>query len=221
MIAAHIHDALAQVRRLQDLILRKRLFEGYSGKARILSGSAALAASALMASGFYPATPAAHLAGWAAVLAVALALNYGALARWYFGDPRVRAEPALLKPALDALPALAVGGALTVALVAAGQHRLLFGAWMSLFGLAHLAYKQSLPGENYAVGLFYVAAGTVCLLWPRLTFLNPWPMGLVFFAGELAGGLVLIKHRHRAAFEEAPDEPPPPADPGGDPGAEP
>jgi len=39
--------------------------------------------------------------------------------------------------------------------------------------------------------LFYQAAGIACLLAPGITFLNPWPMGLVFFAGETAGGWIL------------------------------
>jgi hypothetical protein len=206
VIAGHIHDALAQVRRLQELLLNRGLFEGYSGKARMLSGGAALAAAAVMSLPAYPESPRAHLAGWLAVLAVAGALNYGALAWWWWSSPRVRARPALLKPALDALPALIAGGALSLALVRAGAFDTLAGTWMSLFGLAHLAYKQTLPGENYLVGLGYVAAGIGCLLWPGLVFTNPWPMGLVFFAGETAGGMVLILRRHRAEFEHGGDE---------------
>ena len=42
-----------------------------------------------------------------------------------------------------------------------------------------------------AVGLFYQVAGIVCLLAPGISFLNPWPMGLVFFAGESVGGWIL------------------------------
>lgn len=192
MLIAHIHDALAQVRRLQEAVLGKRFFEGYSGKARILSGFAALAGALLLALGPVPATPRAHLAVWAAVAFAALLFNYGALLHWILTEPRVRQHPVILKPALDALPALFVGGLLTVALVRAGQHDLLFGTWMALFGVAHMAYRQSLPGENYFVGLFYVLCGAACLLAPGLHFTSPWPMGIVFFAGELAGGAVLI-----------------------------
>jgi hypothetical protein len=187
-----LHDALAQVRRLQDIVLSRRFFQGYSGKARLLSGAAALLGAAVLSRDFVPATPQVHLLGWLAVLGVALALNYGALLHWILTEPRVRQKPVILKPALDALPALLAGGALTLALVHRGQHDLLFGVWMALFGVAHLAYRQSLPGENYLVGLFYLAGGCACLLAPRLPFTNPWPMGLMFFTGELVGGTVLM-----------------------------
>lgn len=188
----HIHDALAQVRRLQEIVLSRRFFQGYSGKARLLSGAAALLGAWILSRPGIPATPHAHLLGWLAVLGVALLLNYGALLHWIVTEPRVRQKPVILKPALDALPALCAGGALTVALVRCGQHDLLFGVWMALFGVAHLAYRQSLPGENYLVGLYYLAAGAACLLAPGLRFANPWPMGLIFFTGELVGGTVLM-----------------------------
>ena len=192
MLIAHIHDALAQVRRLQEAVLGKRFFEGYSGKARILSGCSALAGALVLEFGAVPATPRAHLAVWAVVAFLALAFNYGALLHWVLTEPRVRQHPVILKPALDALPALFVGGIMTLALVRSGHFDPLFGTWMALFGVAHMAYRQSLPGENYFVGLFYVLCGAACLLAPGIHFTSPWPMGLVFFAGELAGGSVLL-----------------------------
>ncbi|MFH0909786.1 MAG: hypothetical protein V1929_13585 [bacterium] len=194
MIANHVHDALAQVRRLQEVILEKRRFGGYSGRARIASGSVALVGAWLLAAVF-PAKPEAHLVGWGVVLAVALVMNYGALAVWFFSDPGARRNRLMLKPAIDAVPALAVGAILTVALVAAKQYDLLPGTWMCLYGLAQVAYRQSLPQGIYIVGLAYMACGAGILLSTGLTFLNPWPMGAVFFAGELAGGLLLISNR--------------------------
>jgi hypothetical protein len=117
-------------------------------------------------------------------------LNYGALTYWFFFDPDVRRDARRLGPALDVLPILFVGGTLTWALIAHGRHDSLFGAWMSLFGLANLASRQVLPRMTAWVGLFYLLAGTCCLLSPSVRFLNPWPMGLVFFAGEWLGGIV-------------------------------
>lgn len=195
MIAHHVHDALAQVHRLHDLVLEKRMFRGYSGRARILSGGTALAAAAALSSPWVPRTEPAHLAGWALALMVALLLNYGALAWWFLFDPTVRRNPRLVKPAIDALPALLIGALLSVALIMAGQFRLLFGVWMALYGLAQVAYRQSLPPGIYRVGIGYMLCGAVCLLAPCLTFTNPWPMGLTFFFGESAGGYVLLTER--------------------------
>ena len=50
---------------------------------------------------------------------------------------------------------------------------------------------------NYFVGLFYMLAGAACLLWFRPLFVNPWPMGLVFLAGETTGGFIFMKDNNR------------------------
>jgi hypothetical protein len=194
MIANHIHDALAQVRKLQEFILERRLFKGYSGRARVGSGCVAMAGAIVLGSGRVPAEPFAHLLGWGAVVAVGIGINYACLLYWFLFNPEVRGNPVMLKPALDAVPALAVGGVLTVAFSIAGAWDLLPGMWMCLYGLAQVAYRQSLPSGIYVVGIGYITCGTACLAL-QLPFLNPWPMGIVFLAGELAGGVVLMTYR--------------------------
>ena len=196
MPSPHIHDALSQVRRLREAVLDKRQFRGYSGPARMLSGVAALA-GALVLDRLQPVTVTGHLLGWGAVLAIALLLNYGALLYWFLRDPQVGRNPAQLQPAFDAIPPLAVAAALSVACLLRGHHDLLFPVWMSMYGLVHIPYRNTLPRANYGVGLFYVAAGITCLFWPGLAFTNPWPMGLVFFTGEMAGGMILHLDRIR------------------------
>lgn len=202
MIVNHIHDALAQVRRMQELVLEKRRFQGYSGKARILSGTAALMGTIVMASHLVPANPLAHLLGWGLVLAVGIVLNYVALGYWFLFDSQVRRNPTMLKPAVDALPALGAGAAFSIALILAGQFDLLFGTWMSLYGLAQVAYRRSLPQGIYVVGICYLVCGAWCLVLPGVVFTNPWPMGLVFFAGEWAGGIILYCSNHRKPESE-------------------
>lgn len=218
MVAPHIHDALRQVEQLRNAVLEKRQFRGYSGLARMLSGITALAMAAILAAG--PASAERHLAGWGIVLLAGLSLNYGAMLHWFLRDPQVGRNPAYLQPALDALPPLAVGAVLSGACLwqwdievsrgcaisyreLSGAHPgqwnldLLFTVWMCLYGLTHIPYRHSLPPANYAVGLFYIAAGTACLACPGVHFLNPWPMGLVFFAGEMAGGIILHRDQGR------------------------
>jgi hypothetical protein len=195
MIANHIHDALAQVKKLQEFILEKRLFKGYSGWARIGSGSVALIGAAIMASDLVPKDPFIHIDCWAAVVFVGLVLNYGCLIYWFLFNQEVRRNPIMVKPALDALPALMVGAVLTLSFTLTGQFNMLFGMWMCLYGLAQVAYRQSLPYGIYVVGIGYVFCGIFCLLLDSITFLNPWPMGIVFFIGELAGGIVLLGYK--------------------------
>jgi hypothetical protein len=197
MIANHIHDALAQVRTLQAFIIERNQFKGYSGTARVVSGAAALAGAAVLAYGPGPATPWAHVAGWGVVLAFSVLVNYAAMIYWFLFDPDVRRNPLMLTPALDALPSLAVGAALSLGLVLRGQFDLLFGTWMCLYGVAQVAYRYSLPKGICGVGLFYIGCGALCMLAPSVHFLNPWPMGLVFLVGELAGGAILIQDHRR------------------------
>jgi hypothetical protein len=194
MIAHHVHDAIAQVRRLQELLLDRSLFEGYSGKARLLSGFLALANALLLSSPRVPATPRAHLVAWAVTLGLALIFNYTALAWWFLTDPEVRRNPRRLRPALDAFPAFLMGAALSWAIIRAGSHGLLFGVWMSTYGLAQMAYRRSLPAGIYWVGLAYLGCGVACLMTPSMSFFNPWPMGLMFLVGEMVGGTILIQH---------------------------
>ncbi len=210
MIAAHVHDALGQVRRLRRLIIEKRSFRGYSGVARVASGTLALAAAAAMVRAGDGWGPPFQLAVWAAVAAAALLLNYGALAIWFLFDPEVGRQPRRLLPAADALPALGIGAVLTVALARQGQYGLLPGTWMVCYGAAHVAHRQSLPLGNYLVGLFYLAAGAVCLLAPGGRLAGPSPMGLVFFVGEWSGGLVLIRMGRRLTAEAGDAAPNPP-----------
>ena len=193
MIANHIHDALGQVRKMQELILAKRNFRGYSGTARVLGGITALAGASFIC--FLPVAhnPNSHLLVWGIVLCFSLILNYGALFWWFLFDREVKRDMRKLLPAIDALPALGVGAILTVALVLHHQYGLLFGVWMTLYGLVHFSYRTSLPGANCVVGLFYILCGAACLFLFN-DFFNPWPMGITFFIGELLGGLILRRN---------------------------
>jgi len=191
MIANHIHHALAQVHELQQKVLEKQRFKGYSGRARALSGTLALGAAAFMASSRFPRTLVAHAIGWGMVFALAILLNFGALIYWFLFDPQVKRDIRRLRPTLDVFPPLVVGGVLTLALMRHGQHQYLAGIWMCLFGLANLASRHVLPKRISQVGWFYILCGAIYLLTPNASFLNPWPMGIVFFVGEWVGGIIL------------------------------
>lgn len=198
MIASHIHDALDQVRTLQAFIVERNRFKGYSGKARMLSGLVALVGAAILSSSRVPASTAAHLTGWIIILAIGLVINYAALLYWFLFNAEARRDPVMLKPALDAIPPLAVGGILALALALRNQHDLIFGACLSLYGLAQVAYRRSLPHGIYALGFYYLACGAFFLLGPNFSFTNPWPMAIAFCAGEAASGLILIADHQRS-----------------------
>ncbi len=197
MVTEQVREALAQVKQLREAVLERQRFGGYSGPARAISGTIALLAAAVMSRPFYPATTKAHILGWGAVFIVASLLNAGALLYWFLHDPHVKRNVWRLKPILDSLPSLVVGGALTACMILYGFSQYLFGVWMCMFGLTNLATRHVLPRLIGVVGVFYVLCGIAWLLTPHASFVKPWPMGLVFFAGEWAGGLLLYFDERR------------------------
>jgi hypothetical protein len=186
-----VQEALKQVRELQQKILEKQRFKGYSGRARAISGTLALVAAAVLASGYGPQTNLGHLIGWSIVFALSVLLNFGAILYWFLADPRAKRDLRRLKPLGDTLPPLCVGGILTFALITNGLYSWLFPLWMCLFGLANLASRHVLPRAISLIGWFYILAGSLLLLLGSTSFRNPWPMGIIFFAGEWMGGIVL------------------------------
>jgi len=190
MIAEHIHQALTQVHELQQKILEKQRFKGYSGRARALSGTLAFLAAIFLTFSTYPGTIPAHFALWSLVFVVSLTLNFGAMLYWFLFDPEAKRDLRRLKPLIDVFPPLLVGGLFTLVMVQHKHYSYLFGIWMSFFGLANLASRQVLPKHIWFLGIYYIVWGAVCLLLP-VSFLNPWPMGLIFLFGEWAGGLIL------------------------------
>lgn len=199
MATGEVRDAIREVREIHRRVIESRGFRGYSGRARAISGTLALAAAAAMAWGAVPRTPAAHLIGWGAVCAAALLLNYGALALWLRSDPQVRRDVRHLLPTVYPLPAIAAGGVLSAVFIANGHYQYLFGTWMLFFGLANLSSRQFLPRIIWPLGLYYLACGAAALLLPARASLDPWLMGIVFFAGEWAGGLAFFFHRSPGA----------------------
>jgi hypothetical protein len=203
--ARQIEEALESVRLVQSAVLDRQMFRGYSARARALSGVFALSAAAVMAGAGFPHTREAMLSGWAAVFVVAVLVNAVAVTDWFLHDAAVARDVRRLRPILDVVPPLTMGGVFTAALLLRGQHDALCGMWMCFFGLANLASRHVLPRAMGIVGLFYLAAGCALLLVPDTAFLNPWPMGIVFFAGELAGGAVL-QADHTRSLGEAGDD---------------
>lgn len=197
-----IHEALGAVRHLREALIEKQRFTGYSGPVRMTTGVFSLVGAFIMGSRDFPVNLRAHLIGWGVVFLLSSLANLGAIAHWFLNEPRVRKHPRRLKPVLDFFPPLLVGAVLTALFVSQRQFDALFGTWMCMFGLTNLASRYVLPPGMILVGLFYITAGVFCLFSPSVVFTVPWPMGLVFFTGEMAGGAILYLDRRRyASFE--------------------
>ena len=60
-------------------------------------------------------------------------------------DKKVKRDFRKLRPTVDVFPAFFVGGILTWSFIQADQVQLLFGMWMSIYGLMSLANRHVLP----------------------------------------------------------------------------
>lgn len=189
----NIHEAINLVAELKQRVLERQRFRGYSGVARAAGGTLALCAAAVLRVLGSGGSDGVVLAVWGAVFVGALLFNYGMVFWWRVSQRQCFAA---LAPAMEPLPVLLVGGVLTCALYWGGAARLLPGAWMCVFGLTQFTAKYALPRGIRFVGWFYIVAGTACLAFdlPGATsrmWHEPLVMGLVFFLGEWAGGLIL------------------------------
>lgn len=197
-----MHDALDSIRQIKRALLNRQRFKGWSGPTRILSGTLAIGAALALQWEWIPRSNIAHTFTWGTVFLAAMFLNLGALVYWFWNDPLIHRNPRRLGPLLDVMPPLFVGAVFTLYLLLHRQFDPLFGVWMCMFGLTNFASRHVLPSAIAWVGLFYILAGMICLFNPGIDFLDPWAMGLVFFAGEWAGGLILyFDERRYAAFE--------------------
>ncbi len=196
MIANHIHDALARVKKIQELIINRKYFKGYSGTARIISGAVALSGAIILSLNYIPVSFNIHLIGWGIILIIGLICNYGALLYWFLFNKNVKRNLLKLKPAIDAIPALIIGGVLSLAVILKGHYQFLFGIWLCLYGLSQIAYRNTLPKSIYFIGILYMISGIYFLFSPNVSFLNPLPLGIIFFMGESLGGLVLYSENN-------------------------
>jgi len=102
------------------------------------------------------------------------------------------------------MPSMVVGLMLTVVLdrVAPAQAWMLPGLWQLMFCLGIFASCRFLPRPMFAVGVWYMVTGLVCLAFGGVEHeLSPWCMGIPFGIGQLLVAAVL-KHGTEHELEE-------------------
>jgi hypothetical protein len=196
MIANHVHDALTQVKRLQELILGKKYFSGYLWQPKIIGGLIVLAGSLIMASPYYPQTIPAHLSAWGLIIFCSMVINYAGLFYWFLYDKTSKRQWVRLLPAVDMLPEIAVCAVFTLVMIQEQQYERLMGIWLCMYGLVHVSYRQALPTGAYVVGVFYIAWGAL-FLFLHLPFTDSLLPGIIICAGETACGIILYKNRRQ------------------------
>ena len=195
-------QALAEISEIRAQVARGTQFRGYGPASTAVSGTLALivatAQAVWMKDGGRDVLP--FLAVWVATAAVSVALAaFETIVRSRRVHSGFAAE--MIQSAVEQfLPATIVGLLLTGVMLLAAPKELwmLPGLWELIFSLGVFASCRFLPRQMFAVGLWYLVCGLVCLMMasgPRI--LSPWEMGIPFGVGQLLVAAVL-----RYGFEE-------------------
>ncbi len=191
-----LRDALTQIAEIRQQVARTEVFRGYRALPVAFSGFVALAAAG--AQTVWLAEPAQTIAAYLTLWVAAALLSLVATAiemAWQLrrSGSALERQKVLLALA-QFLPCLAAGSLVTIVLVKHVPDSLwmLPGLWAVFFGLGIFASRPILPPAVVWAGVFYLAAGAVCLAWAQgENALSPWAMGVPFGAGQLLTAALL------------------------------
>lgn len=198
-----LHEALTQISQIRQQVARTETFRGY--RALPVAFSGLLALTAAVAQSLWVPDPlqdlGAYLTLWVgAALLSMLATGVEMVWHCWYARSTLTRSTTLLAVG-QFLPSIVAGGLVMIVLVRFAPQSLwmLPGLWAILFSLGILASYRLLPPATFWVGVFYLAAGCLCLALAQEKYaLSPWAMGLPFGLGQLlaAGVLYLTLERN-------------------------
>jgi hypothetical protein len=194
-----VRQAIADIAEVRERLATVQRFGGYSGWAAIASGVVALGAGAvqlLLAPSPHTVNDRhAYLAIWLWCLAAALAINYGAIAIWRTHNRDSQSRHQVRTVGMSILPAIAAGGVITASMVRHGVFALLPGMWCATYALGLFASRALVPQPVVFVAVAFGAAATVLLFVPGSAALAWWIMPLIFGAGQIIIGVLVLADR--------------------------
>lgn len=189
-----LHKALAEIHSIRGQLARGTKFRGY-GPAT-LAATGVLALIAAVAQSHWLASPARavpmYLGIWVSTAAISLIIisieTITRARRLHSG----LASEMIHSAAEQFLPAIVAGLLLTVVLWRSAPQSLwmLPGLWQIIFSLGVFASCRVLPSQMFAIGVWYLVTGLICLSLGAGAF-APWAMGVPFGIGQLAVATVL------------------------------
>ena len=196
-----IERALSQISEIHEHLARGEVCRDWRAGPIALTGLLALGAAAVQSRLLGgPAAPAAFVAYWCVVAALAALIGGGGIAGQYRRETRPFARRRTRTVLGQFLPCVAAGAIVTAGAdwTSAAAVAALPGLWAVLFGLGMFASRPYLPRLIGWVALFYLVAGGVMLMMAGSgASLNPWAMGATFGAGQLASGGILYWNLER------------------------
>jgi hypothetical protein len=204
---ADLYKALAQIQAIRGQVARGSEFRGYGPETVAATGLLATAAALLQAVAVK--NPTANVLGYLVLWITTAAL--AVLVTGFQTITRTRrvhsglARQMIFSAAESFMPAIAAGMLVTLALVRSDSQDLwlLPGLWQIFYGLGIFASCRFLPRQMFAVGVWFLATGALCLAMGMGEHaLSAWEMGFPFGIGQLLIAAVL-KFGFREADEYA------------------
>src|SRR5579871_4493253 len=189
-----LHKALAEIRSIRGQLARGTRFRGYGPATLAATGLLALLAASLQSQ--WLQSPARSIGlylciwiGTALVSLTIISIETITRARRLYAT---LATEMIHSAAEQFLPAIVAGLLLTVVLARVAPQSLwmLPGLWQILFSLGVFSSCRALPPQMFAVGVWYLVTGLVCLTLGAGAF-APWAMGVPFGIGQLLVAAVL------------------------------
>ena len=195
-----LRGALDDLALIREQVAKSSQFEGLGPLTVSATGILALTVAATQ--GLWLKDPRGHtsefLAVWFATAAISvLVIGIEMLIRSHRVHGSM-AVPLMQQAARHFCPALVAGGLLTIALLRADPTAswMLPGLWEIIFSFGAFAMAPMLPKPMFAVGLWYLLCGLVCVQRGLLDALSGWTMGIPFGIGQLMVAAILIAREH-------------------------
>lgn len=204
---ADLYKALAQIHAIRGQVARGTQFRGYGPETVAVTGL--LAAAAAMFQSVSLKRPGSNVLGYLAIWITTAAL--AVLVTGLQTITRTRrvhsglVRQMILSAAESFVPAIVAGVLVTLVMLRSAPQDLwlLPGLWQIFYGLGIFASCRFLPREMFAVGVWFVATGALCLTaGTGERALAPWEMGIPFGFGQLLIAAVL-KFGYREADADA------------------
>jgi hypothetical protein len=191
-----LNEALTEITAIRQQIVRTAEFRGYGPVTVAITGLMAFAAAEVQAR-LIPAAAhdvAIYLALWISTAAIAVSLiGFEMVTRSRTIHSSLAQE--MIHHAVEQLVPSGVAGLLVTAVIIKVTPEsvwMLPGLWQILFSLGVFASARFLPRAVFAVAVWYLFAGLVCLSWAATErALSPWMMGLPYGIGQLLAAAIL------------------------------
>jgi hypothetical protein len=194
-----IERALLDIAEVRERLAMTQRFKGYSGVAAAASGLFAVVAGVVQALLVPLAAGVMHerlyFAIWFSCAAASAIVNYGAIAHWFVSDASARDRWQTRTVGLAILPALALGAALSFALLLSRHIQYLPGIWYGCYGVGLFASRTMVPRAVVPIAGAFLICGIVLLFVPANVALAPWVLPVGFGVGQIAIGVLLLRER--------------------------